>query len=500
MIALPILPVLVCLVAAILQLLFAFFTDIRRILHVVSGIALLVITVCVFQETARQDYLVMQAGNYPAPFGITFVIDAFSAILLVLTALIGLAVAVYSLTDEDILENPNCFYPVYWVLLAGICGAFSTGDLFNLYVWFEVILISSFVLMTLVNRKSPLDGTLKYMVINLISTVLMLSAIEMLYGMTGTLNLAEMSLRLNALDYSAVHVAVVVLLCFAFAIKAALFPLYFWLPASYHTINVPSSALFAGMLSKVGIYALIRVMTLLFVEQGGFLQPLLLGCAALTMLTGVLGAASRHQIRRILAFHSISQIGYIAMGLAIFTPLSLTGSVFYTVHHGLVKTNLFLISGVINRMRGSFDLDGLGGLYKTAPVLSFLFFISAFSLAGFPPFSGFWGKLVLLQSALMQSEYWVAMIALGVSFLTLYSMSKIWNRAFWKELPVSRDNPVVLLSGREKWTLFGPVIFLTGWVIAISFVPSILYEMCDWASAQLLNQEDYIKAVLGRTE
>ncbi len=494
MIALPVLPLLTCLIASVLQCLFWSFPIIRKVLHILSGVFLLGVVVAVFQGVWHEEYLVMQASNIPFPFGITFIIDHFSAIMLLLAAGLGLVVAIYSLIDEGATQYAKSFYPVYWMLMAGICGAFSTGDLFNLYVWFEVMLISSFVLMALGGHKIQLDGTLKYLALNLISTILMLSAIGLLYGITGTLNLAEMSVKISQMPISGVITAIAALLSLAFGIKAAVFPLFFWLPASYHTTSVSASAIFAGMMTKVGVYALVRVFTLLFIQESYFLHPLLMGCAALTMLTGVLGAASQHQFRRILAFHSISQIGYIIMGLAIFTPLAIAAAIFFIAHHSLVKTNLFLISGIIHRMRGYFDLNHLGGLYRSAPILSLLFFISAFSLAGFPPLSGFWGKLLLIKEAFVNTHITIAVIALVVSFLTLYSMTKIWNLAFWKS-DHQQETHHHIMTLKEKSFSLCSVFLLTILILIVSFMPAILFDATDKASKQLLNQAGYIEAV-----
>ncbi|ACJ17854.1 proton-conducting transporter transmembrane domain-containing protein [Coxiella burnetii] len=493
---LPILPLLICLITAILCCFFWSFERLQKICHLTGAIVLLMAVIVIFIFVTQKGILVMQMGDYLAPFGISIVIDLLSAIMLVVTGLIALCVAIYALSDIKSTQQNLGFYPVYWILLVGICGAFSTGDMFNLYVWFEVMLIASFVLMALGNERIQLDGTIKYVAMNLIATILMLTAIAMLYGIVGTLNMADLSVRLSHYPNASIVMAAALLLAIAFSIKTALFPLFFWLPASYHTTSVSASAIFAGMLTKVGVYTLIRLVTLI-VPNNQIILGLLLASSGLTMLTGVLGAASQYNFRRILSFHIISQIGYMVMGLSIRTPLALASAVFYIVHHIIVKTNLFLISGVTNRLGKSFDIRALSGFYRQSPLLAILFFIPAFSLAGFPPLSGFWAKLSLLQAAFTNHNYIIAAIALIVSFLTLYSMIKIWNQVFWTDKSQSKKEDHALLSTGEKFSLFVPVILLVSITLAIAFFPQLFFQVMSKASSQLLDSSQYVRAVLG---
>jgi multicomponent Na+:H+ antiporter subunit D len=291
---------------------------------------------------------------------------------------------------------------------------------------------------------------------------------------------------------------VAILFLIAFGIKAAVFPLFFWLPASYHTPPVPVSALFAGLLTKVGIYALIRVFTLLFVQDVGYTHTLILVISALTMVTGVLGAVAHNEFRRILSFHIISQVGYMVLGLGLFTPLALAGSIFYIAHHIIVKTNLFLVSGVAWRLRGTFDLPRLGGLCRTAPGLSLLFLAPAFSLAGVPPLSGFWAKLLLIQSCLRAGEFLVAATVLLVGLLTLFSMMKIWGKAFWGEEPSGERQPLPRpLSGRDRVLYYAPMTALAALTVAIGLFAGPVLQLSAAAADQLLNPAGYLEAVLG---
>jgi multicomponent Na+:H+ antiporter subunit D len=292
---------------------------------------------------------------------------------------------------------------------------------------------------------------------------------------------------------------IAVMFLVAFGIKAAAFPLFFWLPASYHTGPVAVSALFAGLLTKVGVYALFRVFTLIFNQNPEFTHEILLWIAALTMLTGVLGAAAQFEFRRILSFHIVSQIGYMLLGLALFTPLALIGGVFYIVHHIIVKTNLFLVSGIVHRLLGTYDLKKLGGIYKARPVLSILFLIPALSLAGIPPLSGFFAKFIVIRAGI-EAEAWVVTgIALLVGLLTLYSMIKIWAEAFWKKLPETTDG-TALERGKTSGSLvimYIPVVALAGCTLFIGLNGQPIYDMAEFSATQLMDPSQYIEAVLG---
>jgi multicomponent Na+:H+ antiporter subunit D len=318
--------------------------------------------------------------------------------------------------------------------------------------------------------------------------------------MVGTLNMADIARRLQALDRPGLSSALAMLFLVAFGIKAALFPFFAWLPASYHTPPVAVSALFAGLLTKVGVYSLVRAFTLLFTQEVAFTHELILLVAGLTMVTGVLGAVSRHDLRRILSFHIISQVGYMVLGLALFTPLALAGAVFYIAHHIIVKTNLFLVSGVVLRLRGTEDLARLGGLLRTAPWLATLFLIPALSLAGVPPLSGFWAKLFLIWGSFQEERFLIGATALAVGMLTLVSMSKIWIKAFWGRVPADhpqRHGQQEKLPRTEALLLYLPMIALSLLTLTIGLWPKPLFELTRQVAAQLLDPAQYIQAVLG---
>jgi multicomponent Na+:H+ antiporter subunit D len=315
--------------------------------------------------------------------------------------------------------------------------------------------------------------------------------------MTGTLNMAHLHQKLRMVSDPGLVATVAVLFLTTFGIKSAIFPLFFWLPASYHTPPVAISAIFAGLLTKVGVYALIRSFTLLFPLQEIGLQGLLLAAAAATMVVGVLGAASHTHVRRILSFHIISQVGYMVLGLSLFTPLALAGAVFYLIHHIIVKANLFLISGLIQRWTGAFELSRVGGLYRQRGFIALLFFIPAFSLAGFPPLSGFWAKMILIRASLEIGRFALAAIAAAVGLLTVFSMVKIWSEAFLKPHPDPDRNAAFALPSQVTW-MMAPVLVLAVMTVCIGLFPEPLYQLARVAADELLHPDIYVRAVMGK--
>jgi multicomponent Na+:H+ antiporter subunit D len=445
----------------------------------------------------REGVVAGQMGGWPAPFGITLVADYLSAVMVVITAITGLATAIYALGEiEERLERLG-YHALFQVLIAGVTGAFLTGDLFNLYVWFEVMLIASFGLLVLGGSREQLDAGIKYVALNLVSTLVFLSGIGLLYGVTGTLNMADLRGAVAAAEDQALITVIAMMFMVGFGVKAAIFPLFFWLPASYHTPSFAVSAVFAGLLTKVGVYALMRMFTLVFVGDTGFTHEILIWVSALTMLTGVLGAAAQTDFRKILSFHIISQIGYMTLGLALFTPLALMGGVFYLVHHIIVKANLFLVAGMAQKLTGDTDLDRIGGLYKSAPLLAALFVVPAFSLAGFPPLSGFWAKYLIVKASLELGEWLIAFVALFVGLLTIFSMTKIWGMAFWKPHPEGIEPTPDRVPARVRIPMMIPIAGLAAMTVGIGLFPEPFVQFAEVAAGQLLDPADYVETVLG---
>ncbi|MGQ9848767.1 MAG: Na+/H+ antiporter subunit D [Aggregatilineaceae bacterium] len=492
------LPILIPFLTAVFALLAWHNRSLQRRINVVGAALHLAAALALLAWVSREGIQAVQIGNWPAPFGITLVADLFSAIMVVMTGLMGLTVAIYSLGSIDPRRESFGYYALLHTLLMGVSGAFLTGDMFNLYVWFEVMLIASFVLMTLGGSQQQLEGALKYVTINLMSSALFLASVGILYSVTGTLNMADLARQFQTEGVIDPGLATVLAMMFlvAFGIKAGLFPLFFWLPASYHTPPIAITALFSGLLTKVGVYALVRVFTLIFVHDIAYTHTLLLIIASLTMLTGVLGAVAQMEVRRLLSFHIISQIGYLLMGLGLYTQLALAGTIFFMAHVIIAKSALFLVGGVMRRQAGSYHLKELGGLYRASPALAALFFVPAMALAGLPPLSGFWAKLALVRAGLQTGDYAVVAVSLAVSLLTLFSMTKIWAEAFWKANP-RPDHPFARLAPQTLRPLLLPTGGLAALTVVLGVAAEPFFALATDAATQLLDPALYIRAVLG---
>lgn len=367
----------------------------------------------------------VHVGGWPAPHAITLVADGAAVLMLVVVALAALAAAIYR--DDD-APAPVLF------LVAGTAGAFLAGDLFNLYVWFEVTILASVAVMVSDRSRHDLPSLRPYVVVNLVASSLVLTAVGLLYGATGTVNFAAMSERFAALDPH-LQTALAAVLVLGFAIKAGLFPLFSWMPRAYATLSPARLALFSALLTKVAAYAMLRILGGPLASAGAALEDVVLAAGCATMIAGVLCALAQMDLRRLLAFHIISQIGYLLVAVALMTPASALGFFFFVAHVACAKAALFLIAGVIARDSGTYDLRQLGGLAADRPRLALLFAAAALALAGLPPLSGFWAKLFVIQAAIDAGAWWTTGIALGVSLLTLLSMLKIWMYAFWRPAP-----------------------------------------------------------------
>ena len=436
--------------------------------------------------------LTVNAGGWHPPHGIVLVVDPLSAMMLWISAFVGLVVLVYGVTGGR--DDAACarIHILIHGLMLGVNGSFVTGDLFNLYVWFEVMLISSFILMVREGRAPQLAGGLAYVLLNLLGSAMFLCGAGLLYGKLGTLNLADLAVKLSAVDDPGFVNTTGALLFVAFAGKAALFPFHFWLPASYHLAAPAVSALFAGLLTKVGVYALMRVFTLVFTPENGFSSALILWLSMGTMVLGVFGAVAQYHVRRLLAFHIISQIGYMTAGLAIGGRAALAAVIFYVIHHIAVKSTLFLAAGVLEARTGTPDIRRHGGFYQTRPLLAACFLVPALSLGGIPPFSGFWAKLNLLEAGVRDGQWLFLAVALLVGMLTLFSMIKIWNESFWKELPAASRDDGGLPPGRPH----AAMLALCAVTVVLSLGGQFVFRFAETAAAGLVDPSGYIQAVL----
>ncbi|GAA4183262.1 proton-conducting transporter membrane subunit [Sphingobacterium ginsenosidimutans] len=490
--------VIVHLFIAIVQLILWRKSTAQRFLSVGGSLLALILAFKLFFKVYDGEILTMNAANWKAPFGIVFVADLFSSTLVVLTSIAGLAVSIFSCVGVGRQRILYGYFPIFHFLMMGLNGAFLTGDIFNLYVWFEVIIISSFVLMTLGGRKSQLEGAVKYMAMNILASTFFLTGIGILYGISGSLNMADLALRIPKIQNQALVEITATFFLIGFGIKSAVFPLYFWLPSSYHTPPSAVAATFGGLLTKVGIYALFRVFSLLFIPNQ-FTKELLIILAILTILTGAFGALIKTNIRRLFSYLIVCHIGFMIGGLGLYSKWALLGAIFYLIHDIMVKTNLFLMAGVIRQLRGTMDMNKLGGLYAQYPKISLLFAIVLFSLVGIPPLSGFWPKVYLFKDAFQLEKYAFAGALIIGSFITLYVIAKMWAQVFWKDAPEPEiiEDKFAGMIGYKRTMLLLPVIILASASLYIGFNAEAIIHVADKIATQLLDTSPYINAVLG---
>ncbi len=457
------LPIVLPLVGAALSILLGRSRLAQRVIGISVLSAVSVISIVLLVHVDRHGEVISHPGGWTT-MGIDLVADRLGIVMVVVASLMLLAVLVYAIGEPGAERNHVGFQSVYLVLAAGVAGSFLTHDLFNLFVSFEMMLTASYVLLTLGGRRDQVRSGMTYVVISLLASVLFVAALALIYAATGTVDMAKLPERIAELP-EGVRAMFAVFLLVVFGIKAALFPLFFWLPDSYPTAPSPITAIFAGLLTKVGVYALIRTQTLFFPPDS---RPgtIMLVIAGATMLVGVLGAIAQDDVKRILSFTIVSQIGYMVMGLAFFTVAGVAAAVFSVVHHIVVKTALFLVGGLIERAGGSGRLTKIGGMVRTTPTLAVLFLLPALSLAGIPPFSGFVSKYALVDAGFAERQYLVVGVGLLVSLLTVFSMVRIWAGAFWNpaEDPADGDAAERLAkTGR----LGGPVFMVVPAAIVV---------------------------------
>lgn len=459
---------------------------------IVGLVLILLADIGLFWNVMQNGPVVMTMGRWLPPFGITFAADTLGATFALIAGIVGLAGGVYALGDTDDTSRRYGFYPFLLLMMAGVTTAFLTGDIFNLYVWFEVLLIASFGLIVLGSEREQLDGATKYAVLNLIATTLFLIGVAYLYGIFGTLNMADIARKAPALQEVGPHFTVAILFLFAFGMKAAAFPLNAWLPASYHTPRIAVSALFAGLLTKVGVYALLRIFMTLFEQDRQDLALLIAIVAALTMVLGALGALAQTDIRRLMGYLVVSGIGLMLAGLALGSQIGLSGTVFYSAHSMIIMTALYLLAGIMGGLMGTFDLNKAGGLYSKAPWLAALCLVLVFSASGLPPFSGLWPKIFLVKGALDVGIWWLAAAILVSGLLTTIALVRMFSFSFWRPAPNEADDSI-------NWADHRLAIITTVCLAALTIIAGIMPEPFIQVSDRVANElsvpQNYIDAV-----
>ncbi|MBP2241009.1 multicomponent Na+:H+ antiporter subunit D [Cytobacillus eiseniae] len=490
---LVILPIIIPLIAGLIMILIRKKILVQRIIGIFTIIVMGMVSISLMNQIKENGIQSLQAGGWEAPFGISIVADMFSAILLLTTSIVALFCFIYSFSTIGREREAHYFYPLFLFLITGVNGSFLTGDLFNLFVCFEVMLISSYVLISLGGTKLQLRESIKYILINVISSSLFLLAIAYLYAITGTLNLAHLSLRVAEVGQDGLLTTVSLLFLIVFGMKAALF-LFFWLPGSYSAPPTAVAAIFAALLTKVGIYAIFRLFTLVFYHEPQITHLLIGILGAITMLLGAIGAVAYWDIKKILTYNVIVGVGFIIIGLASFTSMGMMGSIYYLIHDIIIKALIFLLGGTIIHITGTSKLKDMSGLIRNHPYLGWMFFIAALSLSGIPPLSGLLGKIFITRGTFEAELYWLGAIGLMTSLMVLYSIMKIFMNGFWGETYLSKE----MEKGSMTKSMTLAIGCLTAMTIALGLGAEGIQVYVQHATDSMMNPHEYLEAVLGK--
>lgn len=489
--SLIVLPLLIPLFTAIILVFFRKNIPVQRFISVLGSLLTVIAASFLLAMVYTDGIQTMNLSNWDAPFGITLVSDALSALLVLTTSLIGFVCVLYSFHSIGKEREEHYYYPATFFLLLGVNGAFTTGDIFNLFVFFEVMLMASYVLLVIGGTKIQLRETNKYLLVNVISSALFVISVAYLYSVVGTLNMAHISVRLSEMGQSGIVTVIAVLFLIVFGIKGAIFPLYFWLPGAYYAPPAPVMALFGALLTKVGVYAIMRTYSLFFTQDMAYTHGLLEILAIITVVIGSIGAIAYSDVKKIIIYNIVIAIGVILFGFATFTPEALEGSVFYLIHDMIIKAALFLLIGIMIKITGSSNLKEMGGLIHRYPGLAWTYFIAALALVGVPPLSGFIGKVFIVRSGIEAGNYWGSGIVLMSSLFVLFSVMKVFINGFWGEKREYKNQKAVPV----RWLLTAPVI-LTICAVLYGVATEALYPIISTAAETLSNPEYYINAVL----
>ncbi len=484
------LPMIIPLLIGIILVFFRRFIRLQRWVSFATAVTLVIISAYILNLIQNNGILRLDFGGWVPPYGILFVADSFATLLVLTTSLVTAICLLYAFHSIGEAREKMYFYPFVLFLVAGVNGSFLTGDLFNLFVCFEVMLVASYVLVTLGGKKIQLRESFKYVAINIVSSWFFLVAIAYLYGTTGTLNLAHLSERIAEVGQGPLLTTISILFLIVFSLKAGLV-LYFWLPGSYSTAPTPVAALFGALLTKVGIYALFRVFTLLFYHEPSITHTLIAVMAGITLIGGSIGAIAYQNIRKIVSYNVIITVGFILVGLAASTSIGFEGSIYYFIHDMVVKALLFLLAGTIIALTGTAKIDRMSGLIRNYPTLGWLFFITMLALVGVPPLSGFIGKILVGQGAIEAGSYILLALAFISSLFVLYSLLRIFLNCFWGETIISKEDKVPL-----KKSLLVPSLLLTALSVGIGVAPEAIAPYIQDAANTLTNPELYIDAVM----
>ncbi|RFU70150.1 Na+/H+ antiporter subunit D [Peribacillus saganii] len=485
------LPVLLPLLTGVILIFFARKTGIQKGISFLSSLCGMAVALYLVHYISNNGIKVLEVGSWKAPFGIVIVADMLASLLVLTTSLVGFAVLLYSFRGIGKEREKFYYYSIFQFLLVGVNGAFLTGDIFNLFVFFEVMLMSSYVLLVLGGTKGQLRESLKYILVNVISSAFFVITVAYLYSVVGTLNMADIGRRIGEAGQPGIITVIAVMFLIVFGLKGAIFPLFYWLPGSYFAAPIPVLALFGALLTKVGIYSILRTYTLMFPHQQGYTHELLGILSILTIIVGVIGAIAYWDVKKIIIYNIVIAVGVIAFGISLMNQDGLAGSLFYLIHDMIIKAALFLLAGIMMKVTGSSSLREMGGLIRTNPGLGWTFFLAAISLAGIPPFSGFSGKLLILQGAAEKGAFIGMAVVLISSLLVLYSIMRIFIYGFWGN--VTSYTPA---SSVPVTKLLTPAVILVAVSVLYGIGTEFVYPFIIQGTEPLVDPQIYIDAVL----
>ncbi|MGI1821462.1 Na+/H+ antiporter subunit D [Exiguobacterium sp. TRN 1102] len=492
MINLPVFPIVIPALAAILMMFMPKRVQLQRAMALGALVMTVIVSLFLVHTVSTEGIQTLNLGNWQAPFGITLVSDMLSALLVTTSTLLTLFIVWFAVHYFSDSYEGNYLYISMLFLLVGVNGAFTTGDIFNLFVFFEVFLMSSYVLIVLGGRGVQLRESIKYLLVNIIASALFVMSVALLYGVTGTLNIADLAMKIPLVDNPDVITVIGVLFVIVFGMKGALVPLHYWLPGAYVVAPTPILAMFGALLTKVGVYSILRTYTLLFDGNGEFLQTFLMVLAVLTIFIGMTGAIAYNDVKLIIIYNIMIAVGVILYGISVNTQTSLEGSLYYLIHDMIIKAVLFMLVGMMIGITKSGQLRDMGGLITRFPLFGWTFFVAALSLAGIPPLSGFFGKLLIVSGGMDEGELFGPLLVLLSSLFVLYSVMKIFLNGFWGEAKREYDGPLVPHTKR----LIVPVFLLLIIAVAYGFGAEAIHPYITQAIEPLVNPEIYIDAVI----
>lgn len=485
-----VLPMIIPILTGILLIFLRPYIKTQRLISILATIVVAGLSLYLLHHISVNGILTLEFGGWAAPFGIVFVADSFSMLLVLTTSFVTFICLLFAFSTIGKEREKMFFYTFVLILVAGVNGSFLTGDLFNLFVSFEVMLVASYILVMMGSAKEQLKESIKYIAINVLSSWIFLVAIAYLYGTLGTVNMAHLAQRVTEVGQTPLLTTISILFIIVFSLKSGLL-LFFWLPGSYSVPPTAVATLFGALLTKVGIYAMFRMFTLIFVHEPTITHTLIGVMAGITLIVGSIGAVAYEDLRQIAAFNIVIAVGFMMVGLAIATPIALSGSIYYLIHDMIAKALLFLLVGTIIMLTGKTRIPQMSGLIKNYPTLGWLFFIVMVSLAGIPPFSGFIGKFLIGEGTVEAGSYILLTLAFLSSLLVLYSLLRVFLNSFWGETIMSIEDEKPM---KPAWII--PSIILGAATLVLGLGAEFMEVYVSDAANVLTNPDIYIDAVM----